>query len=137
MVGVKNISEVITNQYPHFLYKRTSGEAVQDANGSWEDSTEAEVVLCGACREETNGKGTKIQAANGVFREFSALVQMPVEVARIAEGAEVFVTSEEVADPSDLLDADFVAAAKAEGKVRLSGECLKFDEGRLHNRLWV
>lgn len=133
MVG---ISDVITNQYPHFLYKRTSGEAVQNANGSWE-SSEAAIVFCGACREETNGKGAKIQAANGVFREFSALVHTPVEVQRVTEGTEVFVLAREIELTEALLDADFVEQAKAEGLVRISGDCLKFDEGRLHNRLWV
>lgn len=133
MVG---ISDVITNQYPHFLYKRTSGEAVQNANGSWE-SSEAAIVFCGACREETNGNGAKIQAANGVFWEFSALVHTPVEVQRVTEGTEVFVLTREIELPEALLDADFVEQAKAEGLVRISGECLKFDEGRLHNRLWV
>lgn len=137
MVAVGNISDVITNQYPHFLYKHTSGEAVQNANGSWVQSDEAAVTLCGRCREETNGKGAKVQAANGEFREFSALVQIPVGAERIAEGTEVFVTTEEIAEPSELLNADFVAQAQSEGLVRISGETLKFDNGRLHNRLWV
>ena len=130
-----DISAVINNQYPHFLYKRTSGEAVQNANGSWE-SSEAAIVLCGACREETNGKGNKVQAANGVFREFSSLVQIPAGVQRIPEGTEIVVTTVEVA-AERLQGEDFVESAKAEGIVRISGECLKFDEGRLHNRLWV
>ena len=134
MVG---ISDVITNQYPHFLYKRTSGEAVQNANGSWVTEGSAAFTLCGSCREETNGKGSKVQAANGVFREFSALVHTPVEVQRVTEGTEVFVLTREIELPEALLDADFVEQAKAEGLVRISGECLKFDEGRLHNRLWV
>lgn len=132
-----DISAVITNQYTHFIYKRTSGEAVQNEKGSWVDGEEPAVTLCGSCREETNGKGNKIQAANGVFREFSALVQLPVEVQRIPEGVEIFVTSEEIETPANLLNEDFVEQAKAEGLVRISGECLKFDEGRLHNRLWV
>ncbi len=127
---------VINNQYPHFLYKRTSGTATQDANGSWITENEAAFTLCGSCREETAGKGNKIQAANGVFREFSTLVQIPVGVQRIDEGTEVVVTTQEV-EVTDLLDADFVETAKASGIVRASGECLKFDEGRLHSRLWL
>ena len=131
-----DISAVINNQYPHFLYKRTSGEAVQDANGSWITEDEAAFTLCGACREETNGRGNKVQAANGVFREFSSLVQIPVGVQRIPEGTEIVVTSEDI--PADqLLCEEFVERAKADGVVRISGECLKFDEGRLHSRLWV
>ncbi len=130
-----DISEVINNQYPHYLYKRTSGEATQNANGSWVAGS-GSYSLCGACREETNGKGTKVQAANGVYREYSALVQMPVDVDRIPEGTEIVVTTEEV-DTAQLLNESFVETAKASGLVRLNGECLKFDQGRLHCRLWV
>ena len=133
-----DIAAVITNQYPHFLYKLVSVEATQNEKGSWVSGEgDASIVLCGACREETNGKGAKIQAANGVFREFSALVQMPVEVQRVAEGTEVFVCDSELETPESLLSPDFVEQAKAEGIVRISGEVLKFDGGRLHNRLWV
>lgn len=33
------VTDVASRQYPHYLYKRTSnGEAVQDANGSWQAS---------------------------------------------------------------------------------------------------
>lgn len=131
-----NISAVINNQYPHFLYKRTSGEAEQNANGSWATEETAAYELCGTCREETNGKGNKVQAANGVFREFSSLVQIPVGVQRIPEGTEIVVTTVEV-EAERLQGEDFVESAKAEGIVRISGECLKFDEGRLHSRLWV
>lgn len=133
-----DVAAVITNQYPHYLYKRVSVEATQNEQGSWEESdSEAAVVFCGNCREETNGKGAKIQAANGVFREFAALVHTPTEVEHITEGVEVFVTDTEIENPADLLNSDFVEAAKAKGVVRISGECLKFDNGRLHNRLWV
>ena len=131
-----DISAVINNQYPHFLYKRNSGEAVQNANGSWVKQGTTAYEFCGACREETNGKGSKVQAANGVFREFSSLVQIPVGVQRIPEGTEIVVTTVEV-EAERLQSENFVETAKAEGIVRISGECLKFDEGRLHNRLWV
>lgn len=135
MVGVGNISAVVTNQYPHFLYKRVSAEATQNDDGSWEND-EGTYIFCGSCREETSGRGAKVQVANGVFREFSSLVQMPVEVQRITEGTEIIVTTVEV-ESDQLLSDDFVEVALAEGLVRISGECLKFDEGRLHNRLWV
>lgn len=131
-----DISAVINNQYPHFLYKRNSGEAVQNANGSWVKQGTTAYELCGACREETNGKGSKVQAANGVFREYSSLVQIPVGVQRIPEGTEIVVTTVEV-EAERLQSENFVETAKAEGIVRISGECLKFDEGRIHNRLWV
>lgn len=138
MVAIGNIADVATNQYPHYLYKRVSTDSVQNGNGSWVDGdTGATVLYCGTCREETNGKGSKIQAANGVFREFSALVHLPIEVNRIAEGTEVFVTTTAIETPADLLDSDFVEEAKADGIVRIIGECLKFDNGRLHNRIWI
>ena len=63
-------------------------------------------------------------------------MQIPVGVERIPEGTEIVVTTTEV-EPGELLSEDFVERAKAEGIVRISGECLKFDEGRLHSRLWV
>lgn len=137
MVGVGNIASVATIQYPHYLYKRVSVEATQNDEGSWVDGEEAAIVFCGTCREETNGKGDKIQATNGVFREFSALVQLPTDVQRVAEGTQVFVTSREVETPADLLDNGFVEQATADGTLRIVGECLKFDSGRLHNRLWI
>lgn len=130
-----DISAVINNQYPHHLYKRVSGEAVQNEQGSWV-TTGAAFQYCGSCREETNGRGSKVQAANGVFREFSSLVQIPAGAERISEGTEIVVTTTEV-EPAQLLSSDFVETAKAEGLVRISGECMKYDEGRLHNRLWV
>ena len=115
------VTSVVNNQYPHYLYKRTTGgEAVQNANGS----------------EETNGKGTQINTASGKFVTFSSLVQIPVGVERIPEGVEIAVT-EEPLEPSALLDQTVMEEAKISGLVRVSGECLKFDKGRLHCRLWV
>ena len=107
------VTDVVNRQYPHYLYKRTSsGEAVQDANGSWHTSGGA-WTLHSRCREETNGKGTQIP-----------------------EGTEVAIADEPL-EPSVLLDQESMTEAKITGKVRISGECLKFDKGRLHSRLWV
>lgn len=130
------VTDVVNRQYPHYLYKRTTdGEAVQDANGSWQTSGGA-WTYHSPCREETNGKGTQIQAANGKFVTFASLIQIPVGVERIPEGVEVAV-AEEPLEPSVLLDQAFMAEAKISGIIRISGECLKFDKGRLHCRLWV
>lgn len=129
------INEIINNQYPHFLYKRTSdGEAVQDANGSWQTGG-ASWELSGTCREEPNGKGTTIQAANGRFIVFASTIYAPVGVERIPEGVEVLVSEKELSP--DELTKEGIEAAKASGIVRICGECLKFDKGRLHTRLWV
>lgn len=130
-----SISDVINNQYPHFLYTRASGEGVQDETGGWTGG-EAVYEYHSRCREETNGRGTKVAAADGTYRVFSALVQIPVEATHIPEGTEVVITDKEI-DPAQLLSEDFVSDATNSGKIRIKGECLKFDEGRLHNRLWI
>jgi len=132
MVAIKDI---INNQYPHFLYVRTSGtEATQDANGSWHTEGAA-WKLHASCREETNGKGTQIQAANGRFITFASLIQLPAETERVGLGQEVAAADRELL-PSELTD-ETLQDAQAEGVVRIIGECLKFDKGRLHCRLWV
>lgn len=129
------IQEIINHQYPHFLYVRQSdAEAVQDANDSW-TTTGASWKLWASCREETNGKGTQIQAANGRFITFASLIQLPAGTTRVAEGVEVAAAGRELT-PDELTD-ETLQAAKAEGVVRIIGECLKFDIGRLHCRLWV
>ena len=132
MVAIKDI---INNQYPHFLYTRNSeGEAVQDANGSWQ-TTGAAWKLHASCREETNGKGTQIQAANGRFITFASLIQLPAGTERVGLGQEVAVADRQLT-PSEQTD-EALRSAEAEGVVRIIGECLKFDNGRLHCRLWV
>ena len=109
------VTDVASRQYPHYLYKRTSnGEAVQ----------------------ETNGKGTQIQAANGKFVTFASLIQIPKGVQRIPEGMEIAVADEPL-EPSQLLNQETMEEAKISGIIRISGVCLKFDKGRLHCRLWV
>ena len=132
MVAIKDI---INNQYPHFLYTRNSeGEAVQDANGSWQ-TTGAAWKLHASCREETNGKGTQIQAANGRFITFASLIQLLAGTERVGLGQEVAVADRQLT-PSEQTD-EALRSAEAEGVVRIIGECLKFDNGRLHCRLWV
>ncbi len=129
------IQEIINHQYPHFLYVRQSeSEAVQDANGSWQ-TTGAAWKLWASCREETNGKGTQIQAANGRFITFASLIQLPAGTNRVTEGVEVAAADRELT-PGELTD-EALQGAKTEGVVRIIGECLKFDNGRLHCRLWV
>ncbi len=132
MVAIKDI---INNQYPHFLYTRNSeGEAVQCATGSWQ-TTGAAWKLHASCREETNGKGTQIQAANGRFITFASLIQLPAGTERVGLGQEVAVADRELT-PLEQTD-EALRSAEAEGIVRIIGECLKFDKGRLHCRLWV
>lgn len=123
-------------QYPQYLYAlQHAGESVQLPNGSWETPA-AEWELKAACREETNGKGSTIQTADGETRVFASLIQLPKGTAKIPEGTQVIVTREEV-EVSQLASTDFIEAAKATGLVVVTGTCEKFDPGRLHCRLWI
>lgn len=124
------VTDVVSRQYPHYLYRYEVGEATQDENGSWQTASESWVFHC-VCREETNGKGTQIQATNGQFITFASLVQLPKGTQRVPEGTLIAV-AEMPLEPSQLLE-----EAKAAGVIRVSGDCLKFDNGRLHCRIWV
>jgi hypothetical protein len=114
---------VANYQYPQYLYSKLNGEATQAANGSWVVSA-PNWVLSGICREETNGKGTSIQTADGRFLVFSSLIFLPRESAKIQEGSEVLVLKEK-------------AVVVKEDDAIIKGTCLKFDDGRLHCRMWV
>lgn len=72
------------------------------------------------CREETDGRGSEIQTADGTYRKYSAIIQIPKGTLTIDEGTSVFVSNRE--DGSD---------------VRIKGTALKFDTRQLHSRLWV
>ena len=123
-------------QYPQYLYAlQPDGESVQLPNGSWETPAAA-WELKAVCREETNGKGSTIQTADGETRVFASLIQLPKGTAKIPEGTQVIVTREEV-EVSQLANTEFVEAAKATGLVVVTGTCEKFDLGRLHCRLWI
>ncbi len=124
-----------TYQYPQYLYAFRNGEAEQLANGSWKPSHEG-WELVAACREETNGKGHTIQAANGQFLVFASLIQLPKGTQRVNEGTEVIVTREPV-DVSELLQPGYIDSAKITGLAVAKGVCQKFDYGRLHCRLWI
>lgn len=135
-----NIANVINNQYPRRLYIRASqGEATQDDHGAWRESG-AGWRLYGACREETNGKGSTIATGGGKFTTFSALIQIPQGAGeRIPEGTEVIAADVELdaATVARLDDRGMVQELVNKGTVRIAGTCLKFDLGRLHSRLWV
>lgn len=123
-------------QYPQYLYAlQHDGESVQLPNGSWETPAAA-WELKAVCREETNGKGSTIQTADGETRVFASLIQLPKGTAKIPEGTQVIVTREEV-EVGQLANTEFVEAAKATGLVVVTGTCEKFDLGRLHCRLWI
>ena len=123
-------------QYPQYLYVlRHGGNSVQGPNGSWE--TPAPIwELVAACREETNGKGSTIQTADGQTRVFASLIQMPKGTPRIDEGTQITVAREEV-HILQLADTKFIASAKASGLIVATGTVEKFDPGRLHCRMWI
>lgn len=133
-----NIADVVNNPYPHRLYMRASEEATQDSHGGW-TATPAAWRLYGACREETNGKGSTVAIAGGKFTTFASVVYIPQGAGdRIPEGTEIIVADWGVElDTATLDDQDTVKALVLSGKVRVAGTCLKFDLGRLHSRLWL
>jgi hypothetical protein len=122
-------------QYPHFLYAFHPGEATRNANGSYIAAT-GEWKLISACREETNGKGTKIQLTNSETYVYASLIQIPVGAARIPEGTKIAVTAFEV-ETEYLSDEAWLEASRRVGLVRITGEVAKYDVGRLHNRCWI
>jgi hypothetical protein len=110
----------MVKQYPHYLFSITSGgDSVQDENGSWV-APKPTTSMLSKCREETDGRGTEIQVADGTFHKFTSLIQLPKGAKRVEIGTQVFV------------------AENVDGTVvRIKGTVLKFDAGQLHSRLWV
>jgi hypothetical protein len=107
-------------QYPHYLFAVTAGnESVQDENGNWTESPES-VEFVSVCREETDGRGSEIQVADGTFHRFTSLVQLPKNSPRVEVGTSVLVANHP--DGSS---------------VRITGVVLKFAAGQIHSRLWV
>lgn len=126
----------IAPQYPHALYALTVPEATRNANGSWVQGA-ASWSLVGACREETNGKGSTITLADGHALQFSALIQLPVGTTRVAEGTEVAIADETLTAAELATLGANLEAWRRSGKIRQHGTCAKFDSGRLHCRLWI
>lgn len=111
----------MVTQYPHFLFKLTSGsDAVQDADGNWV-SPNPTWEFHSACREETNGKGSVIQGEDGKAIVFSSLVLFPKGAAKVQEGTAVRVVNSE--DPAS--------------ELRIERPVLKCDISQLHGRLWL
>lgn len=106
-------------QYPHYLFAKETSESVKDDNGFW-TSGEQKTVFLSMCREETDGRGSEIQTADGTYRKYSAIIQIPKGALIIEEGTSVFVSDN-----------------KDGSSVRINGVVLKFDKGQLHSRLWV
>lgn len=109
----------MVKQYPHYLFATQAGESIQDENGNWVN-TDTTSGLVSMCREETDGRGSEIQVADGTYHKFSALIQLPKGAPRLDVGDNLFVAND--IDGTD---------------VRIKGVVLKYDVGQLHSRLWV
>lgn len=110
----------MVKQYPHYLFALSSEAATQNADGDFVDSGEKQYIFISMCREETNGRGSKLEVGDGTFIVYTSLIQLPKGSASVVEGQTVAVFDDE-----------------ARTSLRVSGECLKFDNGQLHNRLWL
>jgi hypothetical protein len=109
----------MVKQYPHYLFAVKTTESKQGEDGYWSDG-ESSIELLSMCREETDGRGAEVQTADGTYRRFSSLIQIPKGALVIAPGTNVFVSEDEAGEV-----------------VRINGVALKFDKGQLHSRLWV
>ena len=109
----------MVKQYPHYLFAVMTEPSVQKENGRWSDEVQ-KVTFLSMCREETDGRGAEGQTADGTYRKYSSLIQIPKGDLVVTEGTSVFV--------SDSRDGS---------NIRISGIALKFDKGQLHSRLWV
>lgn len=108
-------------QYPHYLFAFVPGVSTQNPDGSFSNPSPDEWVMVSICREETNGKGSTINVADGQAIIYASKVQLPLGSPRITEGTEI-----------KICEGDTV-----ESQLRISGKVLKYDAQQLHNRLWV
>lgn len=133
MVGT-GIASVIGRQYPHYLYVQQSEAATKAPNGDLIPGR-TEWKLWSQCREETNGKGSEITTSDMKTYRFASLVQLPVGVARVPEGAMCLVTNAKIRCESGIAWA--IQTLQENGIARIAAKCAKFDQGRLHCRLWL
>lgn len=110
----------MVTQYNHYLFKLVAPASVLNGDGNWTTGT-PQWVLHSVCREETNGKGSAMQTADGKTIIFSSLIHLPKGAERIAENTPILVSE----------------TNNHEGVIRIQGPTLKFDNGQLHCRLWV
>lgn len=106
-------------QYPHFLYSDVLSESTRDDDGNWSIQTPVPTILS-ACREETDGRGSEVQSADGNFRKYTSIIYLPKSAADVLEGTVVYVRNSE----SDTAN-------------RIKGPVIKFDRGQLNCRIWV
>ena len=95
-------------QYPHYLWVIEGESELNDRR-----------FVC-RCREETTGRTPDLTLQIVLFVKISSQIQIPKGSERIEEGTTIAVTQDE-----------------AGLKTRVIGEVIKYDEGQLHNRLWI
>lgn len=125
----------IIPQYPHYVYRRSENASTQTATGSWTKNSPS-WTFHSMGREETNGAGSKINTGDGRTLIFSSLIQLPVGTIRIDEETEVLILSEEKTAAELDTEAELEALRKS-GVLIARGSCKKFDQGRLHCRMWI
>lgn len=112
---------VAVKQYPHFLFVLVpGGDSYQDNEGNWVEVPDS-WTFHSICREETNGRGTTIQGADGNALVFSSLVLLPRGVERVANGTQVRVCDQK----------------NENGPVRIDKPVQGCDIGQLHGRIWL
>ena len=84
-----------------------------------EDGTGTATYVC-RCREETLGWDPEVTFQVTLFGKRSSLIQIPYGERKLAIDTIVFVTNDD-----------------AGTDVRVRGNVLKYDQGQLHNRLWI
>lgn len=127
---------VISPQYPHYLYRLAIGDGTE-AEATEVVTAPAEWVFVGMCREETNGKGSQTTTTDGKALLFSSLIQLPTGTQRVDEGTEVMITEAALTDEELQSVEENLDTWRATGRLRIKGTSAKFDNGRLHCRLWV
>ena len=86
----------------------------------FEDDENGTLTYVGRCREETYGWDPAATHQVTLFGRKSSLIQIPRGSRKIATDAMVFVSND-----------------AAGTDVRVRGYVIKYDEGQLHNRLWL
>lgn len=129
------IQAVIARQYCHYLYVLHSAADTQDERGDIIPGA-SEWVAWGRCREETNGAGQEVETSDMQTYRFSSLVQLPVSARYIQDGTPCLVSSIPLSDAA-ISDAATREDLVKAGTIRIIGRCRKFDQGRLHCRLWL
>ena len=122
--------------YPHKCYCLKVAQREPDENGDYNDTADNWELL-GPCRAETNGSGTEITTTDGKQVIYSEIVYFPVGSTIVDTGAQIVVLKDTIGNTEYLSDAQMLQVLRQTGQLKSAGYCLKFDETRLHSRMWV